>query len=191
MRPVKITDEQIVSAGQLIADSGRMVTANSLRTLLGGGNPRRLASVWQRFVAIPVTDPADTSPASHSSCTQPPLSASAGAAPVIAHESALAQLNEQIEALTAQLATARTQIAEQKNALAQKDLIVDALSDELHRYKLRCATYEGQDRQQKDRIADLIARIDEQRSELNRGAQNRAALERALEKLGGDSPGSR
>lgn len=184
MRPVEITENQIITAGKSIEAAGRQVTANALRTAVGAGNPKRLLSVWVgRSCSTPVS--ACASPQTASGALTEPSDGEAPAASEsqVHYEAHLDGLREQLKAMATQLANTEATVASLNQLAAQKQLIVDALSDELHKYKLRCAAYEGQDRQQKDRIADLIARVDEQRSELNRGAQNRATLERVIDKL--------
>ncbi|PTB92428.1 hypothetical protein C9974_12705 [Marinobacter sp. B9-2] len=47
MRPVKIETQDIIQAGQKIKADGKRVTGYGLRQLLGGGDQKRLLSVWQ------------------------------------------------------------------------------------------------------------------------------------------------
>ncbi len=46
MRPVEITPESIIQAGQELQASGRNITGFALRQKVGGGNPARLKQVW-------------------------------------------------------------------------------------------------------------------------------------------------
>jgi len=47
MRPVEFETQDIVQAGQEIEADGKRVTGYALRRLLGGGDQKRLLSVWQ------------------------------------------------------------------------------------------------------------------------------------------------
>lgn len=58
MRPQKYTDAQVIAAGQQISALGKAVTAYALRAILGGGDPKRLYSVWEKHA---VTNPGVTS----------------------------------------------------------------------------------------------------------------------------------
>lgn len=47
MRPVEFETQEIVEAGHRIEADGKRVTGYALRRLLGGGDQKRLLSVWQ------------------------------------------------------------------------------------------------------------------------------------------------
>ena len=47
MRPVEFETQDIVQAGQRIEADGKRVTGYALRRLLGGGDQKRLISVWE------------------------------------------------------------------------------------------------------------------------------------------------
>jgi chromosome segregation ATPase len=47
-RPVDITDERIIEAGETLVRANRNVTGFALRKLTGGGDPKRLKEVWDR-----------------------------------------------------------------------------------------------------------------------------------------------
>jgi len=47
MRPVEFETQDIVQAGQRIEADGKRVTGYALRRLLGGGDQKRLLSVWE------------------------------------------------------------------------------------------------------------------------------------------------
>ncbi len=49
MRPADFTDEMIIEAGKRLKEQGRKVTGYGLRNELGGGDQKRLISVWRRF----------------------------------------------------------------------------------------------------------------------------------------------
>jgi chromosome segregation ATPase len=51
MRPADSTDEKIIEAGKRIQDQDRTVTGYGLRSELGGGDQKRLISVWRNFTA--------------------------------------------------------------------------------------------------------------------------------------------
>jgi chromosome segregation ATPase len=48
MRPADFTDEMIIEAGKRLTEQGRKVTGYGLRNELGGGESKRLISVWKR-----------------------------------------------------------------------------------------------------------------------------------------------
>lgn len=172
MRPAQVTESQIIAAGRQLEASGRQVTANALRTSLGAGNPRRLYSVWESLA---------------SSASGPRFDSG-----TLAHRDELAQapaadarvsLEQKIEALTAELAGAKKEIERQAKRASEIQLVADVVTDDRNKYKERCAALEASIKHMELRIADQLGRIDEQRSELHRGAQARLALENALSAL--------
>jgi hypothetical protein len=56
MRPVDSTDEKIIEAGKRIKDQDRTVTGYRLRIELGGGDQKRLISVWKNSTAQDVVE---------------------------------------------------------------------------------------------------------------------------------------
>ncbi len=58
MRPVEYPHAQIIAAGQALEAAGKSVTSFALRQSLGGGNPKRLKSVWEEHVANRAAAPA-------------------------------------------------------------------------------------------------------------------------------------
>lgn len=50
MRKPTFTDEDIISAGKRLKAENKPVTANAIKLLLGGGNPTRIRTVWDRYV---------------------------------------------------------------------------------------------------------------------------------------------
>ncbi|WP_219096193.1 DNA-binding protein [Pseudomonas sp. UMAB-40] len=173
MRPVEVTEVQIIAAGRQLIEEGRAVTANSLRRRIGGGNPRRLLIVWER-AATGVAPPGADKPKS-----EPDPSVVTGTQTENPRVS-VAELERRVQDLMAQLASAQ-RAAEIE--IQRLELVVGAVTDQMNDYKQRCANYETSAKHTQIRIADLTARIDEQRSELNRGEKSRNALELALQKL--------
>lgn len=172
MRPAEVTEVQIVAAGRQLIEEGRAVTANSLRQRVGAGNPRRLLNVWERAVGGASQsggDAAQSQPASSGVTAQ-----SQGPDPTVA------ELEKKVQDLMAQLEQSQLTA---KAEVQRLELVVNAVTDQLNDYKQRCANYETSAKHTQIRIADLTARIDEQRSELNRGEKARNALELALQKL--------
>ena len=51
MRPVEVTDEEIIAAGRSLVEQGRNVTGFALRKEIGTGAPNRLKAVWDRHQA--------------------------------------------------------------------------------------------------------------------------------------------
>lgn len=49
MRPPEHEDNEIIEAGQQLTKEGRRVTGFALRKILGGGEAKRLAGVWQAY----------------------------------------------------------------------------------------------------------------------------------------------
>lgn len=47
-RPVDITDERIIEAGETLVKANRNVTGFALRKITGGGDPKRLKEVWDK-----------------------------------------------------------------------------------------------------------------------------------------------
>ncbi|WP_273205193.1 DNA-binding protein [Marinobacter subterrani] len=56
MRPADHTDEMIIEAGKRLQDQDRKVTGYGLRNELGGGDQKRLFSVWRNFTAQDVVE---------------------------------------------------------------------------------------------------------------------------------------
>ena len=57
MRPVEVTDEEIIAAGRSLVEQGRNVTGFALRKEIGNGAPNRLKAVWDQHQAQTVTPP--------------------------------------------------------------------------------------------------------------------------------------
>lgn len=57
MRPVEVTDEEIIAAGRSLVEQGRNVTGFALRQVIGSGAPNRLKAVWDRHQAQGVPQP--------------------------------------------------------------------------------------------------------------------------------------
>ena len=51
MRPSEYSTETIIEAGQQLQSAGRNITGFAIRQKIGGGNPVRLKSVWDQYVA--------------------------------------------------------------------------------------------------------------------------------------------
>jgi len=51
MRPSEYSTESIIEAGQQLQSAGRNVTGFAIRQKIGGGNPARLKSVWDQYLA--------------------------------------------------------------------------------------------------------------------------------------------
>lgn len=49
MRPPEIEDDKIIEAGKQLVGDSRRVTGFALRKVVGGGNPSRLARVWEEY----------------------------------------------------------------------------------------------------------------------------------------------
>lgn len=179
MRPVEVTEMQIIEAGNQLVVEGRTVTANALRNKVGAGNPRRLIGVWERLSANSI--------ANTQSAPQPPVEAHAatlliGAGPT--------NVDGKAEDLRYQLAEAKRLLECEQQRVAQLEITINAVTDQLNDYKQRCASYETSAKHTQTRIADLTARIDEQRGELHRGSQARQALEKALNQIQGNHSSS-
>ena len=50
MRPVEVSNEAIIEAGEALQAAGRTVTGFAIRQRVGGGNPNRLAQVWREHI---------------------------------------------------------------------------------------------------------------------------------------------
>jgi hypothetical protein len=181
MRPVEVTDSQIIEAARQLMAEGKAVTKNSLRNRVGAGNPRRIFAVWEQAVTVStqpgngeqshIPDPVVATP------LQATLNSQSGVA-----------LENKVQEMMAELAEAKRIAAQESHRVAELELVVNAVTDQLHDYKQRCVSYETSAKHTQIRIADLTARIDEQRGELHRGAQARNALEQALKALQSTSP---
>lgn len=97
--------------------------------------------------------------------------------------SQLLELQVQIEALRSELAQSSRENEAVSLQLEQSKLVSDALNDALTTAKLRCAHLEANEKQHERRIAELHARIDEQRGELNRAYKASSALQKSIEAL--------
>ncbi|MNJ57703.1 hypothetical protein D3C77_533040 [compost metagenome] len=146
MRPPKATPEIIIQAGESIQQDGGSVTAYSLRKKIGFGRGERLMEVWR----------------AHSQSVQPGASASRSLA-----------CDQNLET---DLETLRQQLATEKAMMAEKQLVLDVVTDQLRTAQATCAALEERCKQKDVRISDLIARIDEQRGELHRNSQYRSLV---------------
>lgn len=175
MRPVEVTTHQIIVAGIQLEKSGRAVNGTSLRKHIGAGNPARLKRVWDQSAAT--RGDARKVP-SAIDYTQGEGTASH---PESAQDSS--SLASEVAALREQLQTLQSQLEAANKRVQQANLVVDAVTDDRNKFQLRCAELEGKDKSHQVRIAELNARIDEQRGELHRGSQARISLQKALDAL--------
>ncbi|MGO4801226.1 DNA-binding protein [Pseudomonas sp. W22_MBD1_FP4] len=173
MRPVEVTEKQIVDAGNQLVGEGRAVTANALRGKIGAGNPRRLIAVWERLSGSRLNITQE--------CLQPQSIAPDAAGRI--KDASRAAVNSSVRDLEFQLAETRRLLECERQRVAQLEITVNAVTDQLNEYKQRCVSYETSAKHTQTRIADLTARIDEQRGELHRGSQARHSLEQALNQL--------
>lgn len=182
MRPAEVTTTQIIVAGIQLEKSGKAVNGFSLRKHIGAGNPARLKRVWDESAAsrgVAQNVPTEMGSGEGGVPTSPPDSAhdsSSMAAEVTA-------LRNQLKDLQTQLEAALNESAILSGQVQQANLVVDVVTDDRNKYKLRCAELEGRETSHQVRIAELNARIDEQRGELHRGSQARIALQKALDAL--------
>lgn len=146
MRPPKATPEIIIQAGESILQNGGSVTAYALRKKIGFGRGERLMEVWR----------------THSQSVQP--SGSAARPPACDPN-----IETEIELL-------KQQLAAEKAKSTEKQLVLDAVSDQLRAAQAACAALEERCKQKDVRISDLVARIDEQRGELHRSSQYRVLI---------------
>ena len=180
MRPAEVTTTQIIVAGIQLEKSGKAVNGTSLRKHIGAGNPARLKRVWDDSGATRGSAQNESSAIREGeNATNTPESAQGSSST----PTEVAALREQVQALQSQLEASLKEGANLSIQVQQTKLVVDAVTDDRNKYKERCAELEGKANQQQQRIAELHARIDEQRSELNRGSQSRIALQKALDAL--------
>lgn len=182
MRPVEVTTTQIIVAGIQLEKSGKAVNGTSLRKQIGAGNPARLKRVWDESAA---TRGDEQNEPSAIGCVQgdSAVSPSESSQDTSSLTSEAAALREQVQALQSQLEAATKEAANLSKQVQQANLVVDAVTDDRNRFQLRCAQLEGMDKSHQVRIAELNARIDEQRGELHRGSQSRISLQKALDAL--------
>lgn len=170
MRPASVSSSEIIRAGFTLQQQGKAINGYSLRQQVGGGNPKRLLKIWHESGAIVGQPEAmHVHVSNHPSAPTP--------------EPPAPPLDEVTKASTLHAAELEREVQELKAKLDQSSLVNNAVLDELNRTKLRCAQLEAKEKQQEQRIAELHARIDEQRGELNRGSQARISLQRALDAL--------
>lgn len=187
MRPATVLIPEIIRAGIQLQQQGKAVNGFSLRTAIGAGNPKRLMRIWEESCSaqeevaaqangnvIPITPNA----AHHRSVGQR-LHSSAEPAEL----TELTELRGQLHALRAELARSQQDNQSLAAQLQQSNVVANAVTDELTMSKLRCAQLEAKEVQQEQRIAELHARIDEQRGELNRASQARLALQKSIDAL--------
>lgn len=182
MRPAEVTTTQILVAGIQLEKSGKAVNGHSLRKFIGAGNPDRLKRVWEEnstsfkgaknaptvtgcLEGGVISKPSDSSHDANSKTSE------------------VFVLRDQVLALQSQLEAAQKESASLYTQVIQANLVVDAVTDDRSRFQLRCAELEGRDKSHQQRIAELNARIDEQRGELHRGSQARISLQKALDAL--------
>lgn len=184
MRPATVLTPEIISAGIQLKQQGKAVNGFSLRTVIGAGNPKRLMRIWEESCSaqeevaaqangnvIPIAPHA----AHHRSVGQRSHTA--------AELAELTELRGQLHALRAELARSQQDNQSLAAQLQQSNVVANAVTDELTMSKLRCAQLEAKEVQQEQRIAELHARVDEQRGELNRASQARLALQKSIDAL--------
>lgn len=182
MRPAEVTTTQIIVAGIQLEKNGKAVNGSSLRKLIGAGNPARLMRVWEETSFTRGSNQAESGAvevAGGGANASPPM-ISPGSQSV--HRE-VEVLRNHVQALQAQLEAAQSESANLSHQVQQVNVVVDAVTDDRNKYKLRCAELEGKDKSHQTRIAELNARIDEQRGELHRGSQARISLQLALDAL--------
>lgn len=162
MRPPLVSPQEIIEAGEALIAAGRPVSGHSLRQRIGKGKPERLLQVWKDATGA---DGAD----------------STALVGTLALEKQLMALREELERERGRADLALRELEAEKKRLEMSQLVVNALSDELNKSKLLATSLESKTREQIVRISELHARIDEQRSELNRAARSSLSLEMALE----------
>jgi uncharacterized coiled-coil protein SlyX len=180
MRPATVLTPEIISAGIQLQQQGKAVNGYSLRNVIGAGNPKRLMKIWEESCSAHETVAAQVignvfPMAPHRSVAQrskPPEPSTE-----------TADRHEQLQVLRAELDRYRLENQALTAQLQQSNLIADAVNDALTKSKMRCAQLEAKEAQQEQRIAELHARIDEQRGELNRGSQARQALQKSIDAL--------
>ena len=181
MRPPKVTAAEIIDAGNTLLLSEKAVTGSSLRTLIGSGNTNRLMRIWEerdtgndlkhRGTMAVVGNELRSKSTFHAMGHDRTL------------EAEVSSLREQLVILRNELSASTEKSVQLANQVLQTNIVVDAVTDDLNRYRVRCGELESKERQQQERIVELHARIDEQRGELNRGSQSRIALQKALDAL--------
>lgn len=162
MRHAQSSDQDIIAAGLALQAEGRRVTANALRDRLKGGNPRRLAKVWECYGRVPQ------------------------GAPAMAEEQTVDLLAESLKRLDEALVTIQgleEQIAAHRKKADQAEIVLHAVTDQLNGAKMLVERLEERDKVNEKRIAELCGRIDEQRLELHRSARANSTLEMALKQL--------
>jgi peptidoglycan hydrolase CwlO-like protein len=162
--------------------NGKAVNGTSLRKHIGAGNPARLMRVWNESAATRGDTQGDPSAIG---CAQGKAPACPSETPQDSSSliSEVTALREQVQALQDQLEAAKKEAANLAKQVQQANIVADAVTDDRTKFQLRCAELEGKDKSNQVRIAELNARIDEQRGELHRGSQARISLQRALDAL--------
>lgn len=182
MRPVEVTTTQIIVAGIQLEKSGKAVNGTSLRKHIGAGNPARLKRVWDESAASrgDAQNEPTASGCLHGDGATRPIESALDSSSLISEVSAL---REQVQALQGHLEAAQKEAAKLAKQVQQANIVADAVTDDRTKFQLRCAELEGKDKSNQVRIAELNARIDEQRGELHRGSQARISLQKALDAL--------
>ena len=168
MRPPLVSPQEIIEAGEALRGAGRPVSGHSLRQHIGKGKPARLFQVWTD--ATQDDDDDDDEP-------------NVIIKRMIGLDRQLAAALQELESERKRADGAHAEIEAEKKRHAMTQLVVNAVSDELNKSKLVISSLESKSREQEKRITDLYARIDEQRSELNRSERNCHSLQTAIEKI--------
>ncbi|MDZ5605303.1 hypothetical protein SJI00_21240 [Pseudomonas sp. RP23018S] len=184
MRPATVSESEIISAGVTLQKLGKRVSGNSLRTVIGAGNPKRLMRIWSEAIDQGERDATheDGESAKGSGCVMSPSQSSSKSMwPTPGAE--LANLSDQLIALKSQLHGLEHENRLLHAQLQQSTLIANAVNDGLTESKIRCAQLEAKEAQLEKRIGELHARVDEQRGELHRSSQARIALQKSIDAL--------
>jgi chromosome segregation ATPase len=162
MRHAKSSDQDIITAGLALQAEGRCVSANALRDRLNGGNTKRLAKIWEGY--------ADTSQGAASKIEAPT-------------QALLAESAAKLDDALITIHKLQQQITAERKKADQAEIVLNAVTDQLNRSKMLVERLEERDKVSEKRIAELVGRIDEQRTELYRSARANSALELALKQL--------
>ncbi|CAD7740828.1 hypothetical protein LMG31884_46940 (plasmid) [Xanthomonas hydrangeae] len=144
MRPIEISNEEIIAAGKALLAEGRSVTGFALRRQTAGGNPSRLRQVWDEHVA---------------SSAEP-------SEPLAELPIELAELMNKVSAdLTAQLSRLAADLNDKANKAAERRVaeVVRAASDQRQQTERELADAAAT-------VDELETRLDDAKSELERQA---------------------
>lgn len=196
-RPAEYSDQEIIAAGKTLEAAGQRVTPFRIRETLGGGNPKRIKTVWQDYVASAKKDEPlqDVElPAVFAEQVDAAVKATSDDLRMLVarlYSEARAQANAEMrDALTGLREEQEQAAAAEQDAirtvesldakLAQRDKVIESLTQSLEAHKSEAARASGELKQAVEHLAKAEARANRAEARADNAEQR---IETLLERL--------